>query len=58
MMYSVIIEFGICMKLVRLMNICLNVTYSKVQAKKRLIHFIFRTAWSEETLCYHCYLFV
>jgi len=43
-MYSVIIEFGICMKLVRLMNICLNVTYSKVQAKKRLIHFIFRTA--------------
>jgi len=44
MLYSVIIEFGIRMKLVRLMNICLYVTYSKVQAKKCLIHFVFRTA--------------
>ena len=43
-LYSVIIELGIPMKLVRLMNTCLNVTYRKVQAKKRLIHFIFRTA--------------
>jgi len=41
---SVIIEFGIPMKLVRLMNICLNVTYGKVQAKKHLIHYIFKTA--------------
>jgi len=44
MLCSVIVEFGIRMKLVRLMNICLNVTYGKVQAKKRLIRFIFRTA--------------
>jgi hypothetical protein len=57
-LYNVIIEFGIPMKLVRLMNIYLNVTYGKVQAKKRLIHFIFRTAGSKEMLCYHCYLFV
>jgi len=41
MLYGVIIEFGIRMKLVRLMYECLNVTCSKVQAKKRLIHFIF-----------------
>jgi len=43
-LYSVIIKFGIRMNLVRLMNICLLVTYGKVQAKKRLINFIFRTA--------------
>jgi hypothetical protein len=29
-LYNILIEFGVSMKLVRLINMCLNVTYSKV----------------------------
>jgi hypothetical protein len=33
-LYSILIEFGIPMKLVRLVKICLNETYSKVHIRK------------------------
>ena len=35
-LYNIIIEFGISMKLARLINMCLNDTYSRVQAGKHL----------------------
>ena len=35
-MYHMLIEFGICIKLVRLINMCLNETYSTVQIGKHL----------------------
>jgi hypothetical protein len=36
LMYNIRTEFGIPMKLVRLINICLNETYSRVQGDKDL----------------------
>jgi hypothetical protein len=35
-LYNILIEFGIPMKLVRLIKICLNETYSKVRIGKHL----------------------
>ena len=35
-MYNILIEFGIPMKLVRLINMCLNETYSRVRVGKNL----------------------
>ena len=35
-MYNIVIEFGIPMKLVRLIKMCLNVTYSRVWVGKNL----------------------
>jgi len=35
-LYNIQIEFGIPMKLVRLIKMCLNETYSRVQAGKHL----------------------
>jgi hypothetical protein len=35
-LYSILIEFGVPMKLVRLIKICLNETYSKVRIGKCL----------------------
>ena len=35
-MYNILIEFGIPMKLVRLIKMCLNETYSRVQVGKNL----------------------
>ena len=35
-LYNIVIEFGISMKLVRLMKMCLNETYSRVRVGKRL----------------------
>jgi hypothetical protein len=35
-MYNILIEFGIAMKLVRLVKICLNETYSRVRVGKHL----------------------
>ena len=37
-MYNILIEFGIPMKLVRLIKMCLNETYSKVRLGKHLSH--------------------
>jgi hypothetical protein len=35
-LYNILIEFGIPMKLVRLIKMCLNETYSRVQVGKNL----------------------
>jgi hypothetical protein len=35
-LYNILIEFGISMKLVRLIKMCLNETYSKVRIGKHL----------------------
>jgi hypothetical protein len=35
-MYNILIEFGIAMKLIRLIKMCLNETYSKVRIGKHL----------------------
>jgi hypothetical protein len=35
-LYNILIEFGIPMKLVRLIKMCLNETYSKVRVGKHL----------------------
>ena len=35
-LYNILIEFGIPLKLVRLINICLNKTYSRVRVDKYL----------------------
>jgi hypothetical protein len=35
-LYNIIIEFGVSMKLVRLIRMCLNETYSKVRIGKHL----------------------
>jgi hypothetical protein len=37
-LYNILIEFGITMKLVRLIEMCLNETYSKVRIGKHLAH--------------------
>jgi hypothetical protein len=36
-LYNILIEFGIPMKLVRLVKMCLNETYSRVQVGKHLL---------------------
>jgi hypothetical protein len=41
-LYSILVEFGIPKKLVRLIKMCLNETYSKVHLGKRLINFLSR----------------
>jgi len=35
-LYNILIEFGVSMKLVRLLKMCLNETYNRVQAGKNL----------------------
>jgi hypothetical protein len=35
-LYNILIEFGVCMKLVTPIKICLNETYSKVRIRKHL----------------------
>jgi hypothetical protein len=41
--YGILTEFGICMKLVRLIKMCLNGTYSKICiGKNPWVHFLFR----------------
>jgi hypothetical protein len=42
LLYNILIEFGIRMKLVRLIKMCLNETYSKVGLGKHLIIFLSR----------------
>jgi hypothetical protein len=43
-LYDIFIEFGIPRKLVRLIKMCLNETYSKIRTGKHLsgAHFLFR----------------
>jgi hypothetical protein len=41
-LYNILIEFGIPMKLVRLMKLCISETYSRVQANICLTYFLVR----------------
>jgi hypothetical protein len=55
-LYSILTEFGVPMKLVSLIKMCLNETYSKVRIGKHfLMHFLFRTVWNKEMLYHHCF---
>jgi len=40
--YNILIEFGIPLKLVRIIKMCLNDNHSKVHVGKNLMHFLFR----------------
>jgi hypothetical protein len=39
--YNILAEFGIPVRLINLIDTCLNGTYSKVHIGKNLIHFLF-----------------
>jgi hypothetical protein len=41
-LYNILIEFGIPVKLVRLVKMCLTETYSRVRVGKHLTHFLLR----------------
>jgi len=55
-LYNILIEFGILMKLVRLIKMCLNETFSRVRVGKNLsdilplTFFLLKQVWKEETL--------
>jgi hypothetical protein len=50
--YSILIEFGVPMKLVRLIKKCLNETYSK---GKYLSRFLSKMVYNKEMLSCHCF---
>jgi hypothetical protein len=55
-LYNILLEFGIPKKLVRLIKMCLNETYSKVHVGKLLtINVLFRMGWNKEMLYRHCF---
>jgi hypothetical protein len=55
-LYSILIEFGICRKLVGLIKMCLSETYSTVHIGKFCLKsFLFRLAWNKETHYHHCF---
>jgi hypothetical protein len=41
-LYNIFIEFGIPVKLIRVMKMCLNETYNKAHIDKNCLHFLFR----------------
>jgi hypothetical protein len=47
-LYVIFTEFGIPMKLVMLIRICLKKTYSKVRMNECLMHFLSRVAVNKE----------
>jgi hypothetical protein len=53
--HNIPITFGIPMKLVSLMKMCLNETYSNVRADKHLTCFLLRMVKKKELLYYHCF---
>jgi hypothetical protein len=55
-MYNILIEFGIPMKLVRLIKMCLNETHSKVRVGKYLSDsFLSKMVYIKEMLCHRCF---
>jgi hypothetical protein len=53
---NILIEFGVPMKLVRLIKMCLNETYSKIHIGKNLIIFLFIMVSNKEMLYRHSFL--
>ena len=55
-MYNIIIEFGVPKKLVRLVEMCLTETYSRVRVGKNLSdRFPIRMVSKKEMLYRHCF---
>jgi hypothetical protein len=55
-LYNILLEFGIPKKLVRLIKMCSNETYSKVHIGKTcLTNFLFRMGLNKEMLYHHCF---
>ena len=55
-LYYVRVEFGIHMKLVRLIKICMNETYSRVRVGKHLVRHVSYYEWFEIQMLYrHCF---
>jgi hypothetical protein len=55
-LYNILIEFGIPRKLVGLIKICLNETYSTVRIGKNLSDkFTVQNGLKKEMLYYHCF---
>jgi len=55
-LYNILIEFGILMKLVRLIKMCLTEMYSRVQVDKNLpCMFPIRNGLKKEMLYHHCF---
>ena len=56
-MYNILIEFGISMKLVRLVKVCLTGTYSRVRVGKNLSHmFPIRNGLKQGDIYCHCFI--
>jgi len=54
-LYNILIEFGIPMKLVRPTKVCLTETYSRVRVGKNLSDmFLLGMVWNKEILYHHC----
>jgi hypothetical protein len=51
-LYNILIEFGIHMKLARLIKICLNKTYGKVHISKHLSDNFSYPEWSKRRRCF------
>jgi hypothetical protein len=55
-LYNILIKFGIPMKLVRLMKMCLNETYNRILVGKHLSDmFPVRNGLKKEMLYHHCF---
>jgi hypothetical protein len=55
-LYNILIEFGIPTKLIRLIKMCLNETYSKACIGKYLSDaFLVQNALKNEMLYHHCF---
>jgi hypothetical protein len=55
-LYNILIEFRIPMKLVRLIKMCLSETYSRGQVGKHLSDtFPIKNGLKQEMLCHHCF---
>jgi Reverse transcriptase (RNA-dependent DNA polymerase). len=55
-LYSIVIEFGVPMKLVRLMKVCLNKTYCRVRVGKHLSDLLLLgMVWNKDILYHNCF---
>jgi hypothetical protein len=55
-LYNILIEFGIPVKLVRLIKMCLNETYNRVRVGKHLSdRFPIKNGLKQEMLYHHCF---
>jgi hypothetical protein len=55
-LYNILIEFCVSIKLVRLIKMCLNETYSKVRMGKHLSEsFPIQNGLKQEMVCHHCF---